>query len=354
MLYFNVQKQFKGFKLSAEFSVKNSETLCILGKSGSGKSTLLNLISGVLLPDSGIIKTDTTEYFNSETNINAPIHKRKIGYIEQKANLFPHLSVKQNIFYGIKDKVIGEKEKEKFEFLLNTFSLKGQENKMPSQLSGGQQQRVSIIRAIMSNPEILLLDEPFSALDTNLRVCLRKEILKLKDKYNIPMIFVTHDLEEAYFICDKTIIIDDGNVIARGKKKEVFLNPTNLRQAQFVGFSNIIPAKITKRNNDCFEAQMCGKTIEILKNPPLSDDIFVGIRSTNFVLEQDDNSNFVEVKINDKMNYFDKTEIRGNIVSTNQNIDVMLPYSETKNINLEIGNTANIYFDKKDICVFEA
>ncbi|MEG1448067.1 MAG: ATP-binding cassette domain-containing protein, partial [Oscillospiraceae bacterium] len=344
----------EGFELSVEFSVKNSETLCILGKSGSGKSTLLNLISGVLLPDSGIIKTDTTEYFNSENKANVPIHKRRIGYIEQKANLFPHLSVKQNIFYGIKDKANDKEQYEKFEFLLKTFSLKGQENKMPIELSGGQQQRVSIIRAIMSNPEILLLDEPFSALDTNLRNCLRKEILKLRDRYNIPMIFVTHDLEEAYFLCDKTIIIEDGKVIAKGKKKDVFLSPTNMKQARFVGFSNIVPSKVIEKNTENFDIELYGTTVNIKKTPPKNSDVFVGIRSSNFVLEQKENLYWLEIEIEEITEYFDKTEVKGKVSGYNQKIDVILPTWETKNKNFKVGSIANIYFNSKDICVFEA
>lgn len=349
MLYFNVEKEYPGFSLKAEFSVGEGEILCILGKSGSGKSTLLNLLSGTELPTKGIIKSNEQVFFDSENKINIPIHKRKIGYIAQKANLFPHLTVRENIFYGIKKKPYTKESLERFDYLLDAFSLRGQEDKKPSELSGGQQQRASIMRAIMYDPEMLLLDEPFSALDTNLRLGLRKIVLNLKDSLNIPMIFVTHDLEEAFFLCDKTIIIEDGEVVARGKKKDVFTNPQNLRQAVFVGISNIFKGEILSQNDGLGTVSFGGKVFDDIPCEEIQKEVYVGIRDTFLSSTDKNKDSFFDVLVKDINNYIDKKEIIGEIVGTDGE---KITWNSSKFEEFKEGEVKRVYFNKADVNVF--
>lgn len=350
MLYFNIKKEYEGFSLECEFSVKDGEILCILGKSGSGKTTLLNVLSGVESEAEGIVKSNETVFLNSETKEFIPIHKRKIGYIEQKPNLFPHLTVRENIFYGIKKKPYTKAQLDRFEYLLDAFSLKGQEDKMPNELSGGQQQRASIMRAIMYEPSLLLLDEPFSALDTNLRLGLRKLVLKLRDELKIPMIFVTHDLEEGYFICDKTIIIEDGKVIARGKKKEVFTSPTNLKQAIFVGFSNIFKARASRENN---QLSFCNLTIP-LGDRELDGEVYASIRDTAFSLKERENDCSLEVVILEINSFIDKKEIRAKILldGSSEGEDSFLNFTIKSSKELAVGDKIKVYFKSSDVCAF--
>ncbi|GAA0181687.1 ABC transporter ATP-binding protein [Clostridium sediminicola] len=248
MLSINISKRWKGFCLNVDFVLQKGEIITVLGSSGCGKSTLLNLIAGVVAPDSGKITFDE-EIIYCDNEKNSPIYKRNIGYIQQKSNLFPHMNVIDNICYGVK----GEVNKSKLKELLNISGIMHIQNKKTYEISGGQQQRVSIARALMTKPKILLLDEPFSALDNRRRRKLRELLLDIKEELGIPMIFVTHDLEEAYALGDKVAVMNNGKFLQLGSREDVFRTPKNIKTAKFVGMSNIIWGEVVDKNTVLFK-----------------------------------------------------------------------------------------------------
>ena len=212
----NLQKDYSDFILSLSFSVEKGELVTILGPSGSGKSTLLSLISGIESVDKGEIKIDGKDI------TKLPISKRGISMVFQDFSLFPGMNTKKNIEYGMKEKN-SKKRDQKTEELLNTIGLPGYGKRKVTTLSGGEAQRVALARAIASEPDILLLDEPLSALDAPLRKKLRGSIRAIHDAFSTTMLYVTHDREEAFAISDKILIMKDGNRynISRDRLPEV-------------------------------------------------------------------------------------------------------------------------------------
>lgn len=217
-LLVDIEKVLQGFTLKVKLDIGN-ETLGLLGQSGCGKSMTLKCIAGIETPTKGKIILNGRTLFDSEKGINIPIKKRKVGYLFQNYALFPNMTVLQNIQFGLKD--LSQKEREKIaQDKINMFQLNGLENRYPSQLSGGQQQRVAIARALAVEPEILLLDEPFSALDNFLKSQVEKELMDVVNSYGRTVIFVSHNMDEVYRICDNIKIISNGKEEASGTKKK--------------------------------------------------------------------------------------------------------------------------------------
>lgn len=213
------------YKNTREYTIKNfnieiekGDILAILGQSGSGKSTLLRLIAGLETPNSGIIRIDGKIVADEKTFI-VPA-KRDIGMVFQDYALFPHMIVEKNIGFGLK-KVSKDKIKERVKEMIELVNLKGYEKRYPYELSGGQQQRVAIARALAPKPALLLLDEPFSNLDTQLKEKIRDEIKSIIKSAGTTSIFVTHDKEDVAHIADKVIIIEEGKIIKKGKAEEI-------------------------------------------------------------------------------------------------------------------------------------
>ena len=233
----NLQKDYSDFILSLSFSVEKGELVTILGPSGSGKSTLLSLISGIESVDKGEIKIDGKDI------TKLPISKRGISMVFQDFSLFPGMNTKMNIEYGMKEKN-SKKKDQKTEELLNTIGLPGYGKRKVTTLSGGEAQRVALARAIASEPDILLLDEPLSALDAPLRKKLRGSIRAIHDAFSTTMLYVTHDREEAFAISDKILIMKDGKVEAFGTPEELYRNPPTLFTAFFTGDGTALPASL--------------------------------------------------------------------------------------------------------------
>ena len=233
----NLQKDYSDFILSLSFSVEKGELVTILGPSGSGKSTLLSLISGIESIDKGEIKIDGKDI------TKLPISKRGISMVFQDFSLFPGMNTKKNIEYGMKEKN-SKKRDQKTEELLNTIGLPGYGKRKVTTLSGGEAQRVALARAIASEPDILLLDEPLSALDAPLRKKLRGSIRAVHDAFSTTMLYVTHDREEAFAISDKILIMKDGKVEAFGTPEELYRNPPTLFTAFFTGDGTALPASL--------------------------------------------------------------------------------------------------------------
>lgn len=246
-MYLKIDKLSKSFgdkkvldNLSLE--INQGELLSLLGPSGCGKTTALKLIGGFLKEDCGSIKID------GEEMTNLPPESRPVSTVFQSYALFPHMTVLENVIYGLKFK--GYKKKDAIkegEKYLEIVDLAVHKNKKIGQLSGGQQQRVALIRSLIVKPKVLLLDEPLSNLDAKLRVKMREEIKSIQKKFNITMIFVTHDQEEALSISDKIAVMNGGKLEQMGTPEEIYNKPVNGFVLDFIGNSNII--KDEKGNN---------------------------------------------------------------------------------------------------------
>ncbi len=235
-LIIDIQKKLPSYTLDISFTAEE-EALGILGSSGSGKSMTLRCIAGIETPTSGTIVLNNRVLYDSRKGINLPSRDRRVGYVFQNYALFPHLSVAQNIAYGLK----GQSKNAIYRQLaeqLEQVKLVGMGDRYPHQLSGGQQQRVALARALATEPDILLLDEPFSALDTHLRSELEKQLIKTLSLYQGITLFVSHNLEEAYRICQNLIVLSAGKVVAEGQKQTIFDHPGSITVAQLTGCKN--------------------------------------------------------------------------------------------------------------------
>lgn len=234
-IYVDIKKSLGRFSLDVQVEAKN-EILGLLGASGCGKSMTLKCIAGIIKPDYGKIVVNDRVLFDSEKKINLTPQERKTGYLFQNYALFPHMTVAENIAAGIrrpKDehaKIIKEK--------IATFYLDGLEKRYPGQISGGQQQRVALARIFASEPDIIMLDEPFSALDNHLKWQMELETMKILENYKGTILFVSHSRDEVYRLCDRTAVINDGKLEVVCDKKEMFRNPKTLAASRLTGCKN--------------------------------------------------------------------------------------------------------------------
>lgn len=229
----NINKKLKEFDLEIEFKMHKG-VLGILGASGCGKSMTLKSIAGIVDPDEGHIICDKV-LFDSKSKVNMKPQERHVGYLFQSYALFPNMTVEQNIAVGLGkhyDQTVVNK-------MIKQFSLTGLEKRYPRQLSGGQQQRVALARILAYEPKIILLDEPFSAMDSFLKESLRLELSKVLKTYEGIAILVTHDRDEAYQLCDQLVLLDKGKVIRKGNTKDVFSDPQYVQAARLTGCKNI-------------------------------------------------------------------------------------------------------------------
>ena len=241
-LSFHLKRRFHGFSIDLGFSTEENMAV-LFGPSGAGKSLLLNMLSGIIRPDEGFVRIDDTEVFNSRAGIDIPIKDRRIGFVFQDYALFPHMTVFENIAYGISH-LPKNKIKAKVEGLLLLMRLGEFQDRFPKELSGGQRQRTALARTIATEPRILLLDEPFSALDYQVREKLRADLLMIHQSYPITTIFVTHDLEETFVMGEKIAIINNGRLEQFGTREDVFYKPETKNVAKFLGARNIFGGKV--------------------------------------------------------------------------------------------------------------
>lgn len=289
-LIVDIEKRLGSFHLKSRFEAGN-ETLAILGASGCGKSMTLKCIAGIETPDSGKIVLDGRVLYDSKKNINLPARKRGVGYLFQEYALFPNMTVEGNIACGIpkdKDKTSVVKEK------ISMFYLEGLEKLYPSQLSGGQQQRVALARMLASGPELIMLDEPFSALDSFLKWQLEQEILSLKENFPGSILFVSHNRDEVYRLCDRVVVMEDGGTQETLHKQELFANPGTLSAALLSGCKNISSASKTG-DHSLFALDW---NIELKSLAPVPDDLkFVGFRAHFFETAVGPDENTVECEV---------------------------------------------------------
>ena len=238
----DVSKSFGSFTALDKVSVEvpDGELLALLGPSGSGKTTLLRIIAGLEVADSG------TVLHNDEDITHQPARDRKVGFVFQHYALFRHMTVAENIGYGLKvRKTPKAKIRERVSELLQLIRLEGLDSRYPGQLSGGQRQRVALARALAAQPRVLLLDEPFGALDAKVRQELRQWLRRLHDEIHVTSIFVTHDQEEALEVADRVVIMDHSKVIQSGTPAEVYNRPATPFVYEFLGDSNRLSGKVS-------------------------------------------------------------------------------------------------------------
>lgn len=242
MLSVQITKNYPEFSLHATIDVMKGEFFSLVGPSGCGKTTLLRLIAGLERPDSGEI------WLNGKEITHLPPAKRRIGLVFQDLALFPHLTVTGNIEYGLKVKRLSPvQRKKRVAELLHLFELEQLAGREVNQLSGGERQRVALARALSPQPHILLMDEPFSALDYGLRQRLRRELKDLQRRLGLTIIFVTHQQEEALSLSDRLAVMRNGRIIQTGTAREVYDNPEDPFIAEFLGEANFLPCLVEKR-----------------------------------------------------------------------------------------------------------
>ena len=228
-----IEKQVSEFRLAVEFTADGAP-LGLLGPSGSGKTMTLRAIAGLETPDRGRIVLHGRVLFDSAHRINVPTRERRIGLLFQNYALFPHLTVAQNIAFGLRRAPEPERAR-RVERQLAAAHLENLASRYPASLSGGEQQRVALARALAVEPAALLLDEPFSALDTHLRSALERQLRETLETYRGSTLFVSHNLEEAYRVCGELLVLAHGGVAARGPKEEIFRHPPTLEVARLTG-----------------------------------------------------------------------------------------------------------------------
>ncbi len=232
-LAIDVKKRVNGFCLDVEWEIGN-EFAVLFGCSGAGKSLTLRMLAGLMQPDSGSIRMNGRPLFDSSSGANLTPQERSFGYVFQDLALFPHMRVRENILYGAHGVPADERE-QRADDMIERFRLSGLERKFPSELSGGQKQRVALARALIRKPAALLLDEPFSALDHPLRVELQQFLKEVLREFPIPVVFVTHDVLEAYAMADKIIVYAGGRIAQAGTPLQVFTNPADKEVELLVG-----------------------------------------------------------------------------------------------------------------------
>ena len=251
----NVYKEYDGSEALTDINltIRRNEFLTLLGPSGCGKTTTLRIIGGFESPTSGKV------FFEDQDITHLPPYKRKVNTVFQKYALFPHMNVAENIAFGLKIKKMDKKVIEKkIKEMLSLVNLSGYENRSVDSLSGGQQQRIAIARALVNEPEILLLDEPLGALDLKLRKDMQIELKNIQKRLGITFVYVTHDQEEALTMSDTIAVMKDGTIQQIGTPVDIYNEPKNAFVADFIGESNIIDGIMVKD----YQVVFAGRTFE--------------------------------------------------------------------------------------------
>ena len=284
VLSVDIEKTLGDFHLRVRFEAER-EIMALLGASGCGKSMTLKCIAGIQRPDRGRIVLGDRVLFDSEAGINLPPQKRRVGYLFQQYALFPNMTVEQNILAGARGGTRPERRATVAE-MVRTFRLEGLEKLRPSQLSGGQQQRVALARILAGQPELLLLDEPFSALDEHLKWQLELELSDTLKAFPGGVLFVSHSRDEVYRLCDTVCVLTDGKSDPKETIQELFAAPATLGAALISGCKNISPAEVRPEGLFCPDWGVTLRTAQ-----PVSDRTrYAGIRAHSFTLEGEVNS----------------------------------------------------------------
>jgi len=274
MLKAKIKRSLSGFNLDVELLL-GQELMAILGPSGSGKTMTLQCIAGLTRPDEGYIELGGKVLFDSANKIDLPPQKRRVGFVFQNYALFPHMTIGENTAYSIRHLPKAE-QREKVSHLLDMMNISTLSERFPRQLSAGQQQRAAIARALAPDPEILLFDEPFSALDSQLRERLELELLELQRKYNGSMLLVTHDLSEGYKLGSRVAIYHGGRIAQCDTRQKVFSSPVNRTVARLAGVRNLMDAEVVRLDDHYVWVRVPAWDTELKVSLCANIELFIG------------------------------------------------------------------------------
>lgn len=274
----NLSRDWKEFQIDqVNLEIKTSEYFVILGPSGSGKTLLLELIAGMWPVDSGEI------YMDDANVTETPLEKRGVGFVYQNYMLFPHKTVFENIAFGLNMKKVDKKEvKARVDEMMNLLNISHLSHRLPRTLSGGEQQRTALARALIINPKVLLMDEPLSALDRRTRDALIREMKELHRKFDITMVHVTHNFDEALALADRIAIMKDGKISQVGDTTEIFRHPKDKFVADFVGVENIFEG-VARKDGERITSIDTGN-ITIYSSEPKEGPVHMTVRPEDIIL----------------------------------------------------------------------
>lgn len=277
----------QGVTLRARFSISLDapRIVVLFGPSGSGKSTLLHCLAGLLQPEKGAIRYGDAIWFDAAQRIFLPPQRRSIGLLFQDYPLFPHLTVRENIVYGLRRKSRPEKEAAALRWI-GRFQLSERENRFPEALSGGEQQRVALARALAPRPRLLLLDEPFSALDLQTRGAVRKELKRWVADERATAIVVTHDIVDAMSLGEELIVISEGALLQQGHPLDVFGRPASSEVAKIVGMENLLQAQVIDSSAERVVLEIGKGRLIAVGALPRGERCYLSIRAEEVLLER--------------------------------------------------------------------
>jgi len=359
VLQFDIQLKRKDFLFHVKAEIDEGIT-GVYGPSGHGKTTLLNSVAGLVTPDSGYIIINGKKVFDTEAKINIQVKDRKVGYVFQDVRLFPHLSVGQNLKYGVHKK---SSEKINFGELTGILNIQSLLHKKPSECSGGEKQRIAIGRALLSGAEVLVMDEPFSAVDINLRNNIIPYLKTINERFGIPMLIVSHDLPDLLSLTNKLLLLRDGEVKAFGKFQELLLLESNIEMLKGAGLYNsydlfvfaTLPSKnmvLLKSTVNDFQVQvLCqpfqkkievGMPMKILIRP---EDISISLQPVTQISLRNQIKGTIE-KI------FSKDGLSFCLVDAGEKILVEITEASLETMKLEAGKTVYCLFKSAALKIF--
>jgi molybdate transport system ATP-binding protein len=346
VLKVSVKKNLNNFFLDVEFSSEFPVT-ALFAPSGSGKSLTLQAIAGLMKPDKGRIEVKGRVFFDSDKGVNLPPRKRRVGYLFQDYALFPHMTVIENIRYGSRDEGLIKK-------LMKMLEIEEIQDRYPSEISGGQKQRVALARALATKPEILLLDEPFSALHKSLKISLYREIKELQRIFGVPIVLVSHDIDEVFELADFMVVMEKGRVVQHGKPFSVFMNPLNLKVAKLLGHRSFLKGRVVSIGKNYIDVKLkSGLRVKCRKRDGVfpTDEVFVSILPFSLALSPSVESTKVTVLVRKISGGREFTKVE--VELGGEVVELAIPSSLSPNFIMEEGRTATVYLSAEFIPVIK-
>jgi molybdate transport system ATP-binding protein len=286
-----LSKHFSGagrdFTLDLSFTITTGITI-VFGPSGAGKTTLLDCIAGLTAPDSGIVTIGDWVLFDLARGMNLPVQSRKMGYVFQDLALFPHLTVGKNVEYGLAG-VNGSERQKRADAILESFHIAHLRDRKPREISGGERQRVALARALVTDPCVLLLDEPLAALDATTKSKIIDDLRAWNAAHGIPILYITHNREEVFALGDRVLVLENGRIVADGTPHGVMAAPRRESLAQLIGFENIFHAAVVAAHEDrgTMTCRIADSNVELetpLVRAETGSTLLVGIRAGDILL----------------------------------------------------------------------
>lgn len=286
-LQVEIEKRYPDAVIRAAFSHQTigGGAIALYGPSGCGKTTVLRCLAGLAKPDVGRVGWGDLEWSNADTGVFVPPQKRQVGFLFQDYALFPHLTVAQNIGYGLRS---GAATDNAVDDIMERFRIAGLGHRRPGTLSGGQQQRVALARAVIRNPNLLLLDEPLSALDGSTRQVVRRELREMLRESGVPVLLVTHDPVDVVSLADRVVVMKDGDVLQQGPVSEVFSRPANLHVAEIVGVETVTRGEVVSVEAGLATVRVGTALVRAALREPVQGRVDVCIRAEDVMLVRGD------------------------------------------------------------------